>query len=712
MDITSSAAFGTASDTTMNSGATMNIIAGVASDTTMNSGAKMYIKGGVASDTTMNDGATMTIYDGVASATTISSGATMNISGGVASDTTISGGGMYVFDGGTAKGTMEIASDATVSAYSGATIDFTVAEQVDKNAALINHYDYIKGSADATFTLTVKVNQASGQYALADYAQSFTSTITARTPAGDTLGTISLDGNLASGYNNYSLTRNDAGRLLLTVKTNIASNPDANADGSFDEAVLNDDYAGVVFDSHHATYNYSDGLTLTHPMEVVGNGTGETILSGGAMYLAGNKTLFSALALDGKVFGGFQLSDGWNECGGISLSFNDVIFTDNSRVFGGADVSGDATASVGNITLGMEAVDGGAARVFGAGRVAGEAALVAGDIGVTISCDDGGSFSNFFAGAEAKSGFEGTITCGDVSTVIDGGKFTYCGNGSQLRGGVSEQGNSTLTINGGEFNYFVYAGAFSAGGAAMVDGNSALIINGGTFNSHVFGGCGATNSENGTYNTYIDGNVSVTVDASDNAVSFAGNLYAGSIGEGAIGGSTTMTFTGDGANLSFDANSYVTGGSQMSKNVPEFIGGTATLAFDGFSGDFSANVNNGFTKVAVSNSNVSFTGQTVFLGAVSDWAIEVTSEDAELTIGHGKNNFAGDTLSLTLADGAAPSSDGWDVIAGTDTTLAGWNAFSSVSLCGEDATFTDGEWINDNYRLYREGNVLKLASRA
>jgi hypothetical protein len=247
----------------------------------------------------------------------------------------------------------------------------------------------------------------------------------------------------------------------------------------------------------------------------------------------------------------------------------------------------------------------------------------------------------------------------------------------------------------------------------MVDGKSARRINGGTFNSHVFGGCGATNSENGTYNTYIDGNVSVTVDASDNAVSFAGNLYAGSIGEGAIGGSTTMTFTGDGANLSFDANSYVTGGSQMSKNVPEFIGGTATLAFDGFSGDFSANVNNGFTKVAISGSNVSFTGNMVFLSAVSDWAIEAASADAELTLGKGKNSFAGDTLSITLADDAeAPSKQGWDVIAGTEATLTGWDAFSSVSLGGEAASYSDGsgEWLSDNYRLYRDGNSIRLAA--
>ncbi len=492
----------------------------------------------------------------------------------------------------------------------------------------------------------------------------------------------------------------------------VVTNSTAGEEGSFDEAATTDDWTQVLFSTGNTTYNYTDGLVATHAMEISGNGTSATTLSGGALYLDGNEASFSDLAFDGLLFGVKSAESGELEADGASLSFNGAVFTDSARVFGGADLSGTVAANLGDITIVMEEVDGGQARIFGAGRVAGGASLIVGNIDVSISCADGGSFSNFFAGAEARSGFTGSIICEDIYSTIESGTFTYCGNGSQLRGeGTSIQNDSTLFIKDGTFNYFVYAGAFSAGGMALVDGSTTLVIRGGTFNSHVFGGCGANNSNNGAY-TRVNGDTSVMIDTMEKEVSFNGNIYAGSIGAGTVSGSTTMTFTGDGANLSFNANSYVTGGSQLSKNVPEYIGGTATLAFDGFSGDFSANVNNGFTKVAISDSNVSFTASKVALNAVSSWTIEVGSADAELTLLKGKNNFKGDSLKLTLADDAAPDARGWDVVAGTAATLSGWDSFSQVTICGEAAAYADGTWSSSRYRLYREDNVLKLASIA
>ncbi|MBO4344936.1 MAG: hypothetical protein J5833_04225 [Victivallales bacterium] len=68
---------------------------------------------------------------------------------------------------------------------------------------------------------------------------------------------------------------------------------------------------------------------------------------------------------------------------------------------------------------------------------------------------------------------------------------------------------------------------------------------------------------------------------------------------------------------------------------------------------------------------------------------------------------------LTLDSEATLDTEGWDVIAGTDDTLSGWDQFSSVTLDGEAATYAaSGEWTTSALRLYRDGNTLKLATIA
>ena len=75
---------------------------------------------------------------------------------------------------------------------SGAVIDFTVAEQTDKDTPLIDRYDYISGAGDATYTLTVAAPQAGGRYVLAEHAGNFNSDITVTTVSGDEIGTLTV----------------------------------------------------------------------------------------------------------------------------------------------------------------------------------------------------------------------------------------------------------------------------------------------------------------------------------------------------------------------------------------------------------------------------------------------------------------------------------------------------------------------------------------
>ena len=158
--------------------------------------------------------------------------------GGTANGTTIYGGWMYVRSGGTANGIelqygqLRISSggklmgnmylNQSVYLNAGAIVDFTVADQIANDGVLINRYDYLDNPSNAQFTLTVQDRQEGGQYVLADYAQSFSASISVRTTSGKYLGTLSPGGSLSNGATTYSLSLYN-GTLLLNIFTdNIA----------------------------------------------------------------------------------------------------------------------------------------------------------------------------------------------------------------------------------------------------------------------------------------------------------------------------------------------------------------------------------------------------------------------------------------------------------------------------------------------------------
>ena len=686
---------------------------GAANDTTVSGMMDIY-SGGTANGTTIVSGGEIDVHNGGrANGTTIVSGEMTVSNGGTATGTTVvSGGSLSLMSGALHCGTMKIAEGAVVSAHAGATIDFTVAEQAD--APLVDRIDFISWSdANApSFTLTVNSDQVAGYYALAGHAEDFNSVITVRTIDGGVasdIGTLSLDGSLTYNDSNYyRLFADTEGILTLAVNVCDVTNTTAGSDGSFDDAILTLGARLILFDSSNVVYSYLDGLTATHPLEIVGNGIDATTLAGGNLYLAGNDASFSDLTLSGKVIGGASASSGIVTIEGVSLAFEDFDMANGGRIYGGMDASGTGIAIAGDISLSLDNVDGGNSRIYAGGRVAGSAKSIMGNIDVSITCSEDGSFGNYYAGAEAAS-FDGIIEMGTVSTTICGGKFSYCGNGSLLLGGTSVQKDSTLTIEGGTFDYFVYAGAYSRGGTAVVNGDTTLVIRGGTFNSRVFGGNGAYSSADGG-KTLVNGNSCIVVDGSSSLITFNDNVYAGSIGYGHVNGGTTIKFTGQGSNIVFSSDSFIMGGSQSYRGTAEFVGGDMLLRFEDFSGALGANVNNTFTRIELSGSIVAFGGETVKLDKVSSWSIEVASDEAELTLDHGKNSFKGDSLELTLADGAVLGDEAWSVVDGVAATLSGWDKLSDVTIFGKEATFSDGAWTTDSHRLFKEDNSLKVAA--
>ena len=85
----------------------------------------------------------------------LNSGGEMNISSGGTADNTMvnSDGDMYISFGGIHRGSLQLESGATVSAYSGAIIDFTLTDRTAEDGYLINNLSLIKGTP--TYTITV-----------------------------------------------------------------------------------------------------------------------------------------------------------------------------------------------------------------------------------------------------------------------------------------------------------------------------------------------------------------------------------------------------------------------------------------------------------------------------------------------------------------------------------------------------------------------------
>ena len=215
---------GTTANRTMLNGGWMEVSnGGMANQTTVSSGGFMRVSsGGMANQTTVNHGSMHVSSGGTANSTTVnSSGNLFVFSGGTANSTTVNGGYLYVSRGGVISGSLQIASGDIVSAYAGAVIDFTVAEQENPEVALVDRYDYISGRNEATYTITVRETQAAGKYALAGHAGDFNSNVSVKMADGQTIGYITGWRDLEADGRTYSLSIAPDATLQLTIAGEI-----------------------------------------------------------------------------------------------------------------------------------------------------------------------------------------------------------------------------------------------------------------------------------------------------------------------------------------------------------------------------------------------------------------------------------------------------------------------------------------------------------
>ena len=241
-------------------------------------GAMSLYSYGIANFTTVNYGKVYVNSEGTVNNTTVNFGWLNVSSGGIANSTTVSSGGtLYIFSGGKHSGTLQIASGAIVYAFSGATIDFTVAAQEEHDIPIIDRYDCITGSP--TFTITVNAYKDEGSYALAGYASSFNKTVTVKTTSDAELGTLSVGENLIYNEKIYSLVLNENTLFLNILEADTTPPTITNIAADITTPTQSDVTVSAVFADNRelaqSLYRIGNGdwLDYTGPVTVTENAT-------------------------------------------------------------------------------------------------------------------------------------------------------------------------------------------------------------------------------------------------------------------------------------------------------------------------------------------------------------------------------------------------------------------------------------------------------
>jgi len=392
---------GTADNTTINNGATLEVYKGTANNTTINGGGIMgVLSGGKAFDTTVNgvdpellesgaeqiEGGFLNLYfegygGGTATRTTVNSGGSVRVGeDSILNSATIkAGAAVKLWPGGKATGSITIENGATFSAEDGAIIDFNLSDVSPENDALVNDLSLVQGAPG--FTLTVSGTLDEGTYKLAEGAAGFDKTITVVNTLGETLGTLTVedDRKLIDG-GKYTLNLDDSSGLSVTISDRIDLTGDLDSE-----------------------FHLEDGMY----------GSSVNVLSGGALYIS------SGAEADHVTvnFGGYiQFWDASGtmtnikENGGYANTHPDATVTFLPNSFGGYTYSGNSMASIhsGTIGSGLTVCSDGGINVFSGGVAQNVTAGSRGE----VSIRSGGTVDGI------------TISSGGRLEVLSGGKVT------------------------------------------------------------------------------------------------------------------------------------------------------------------------------------------------------------------------------------------------------------------------------------------------
>lgn len=310
-----------------------------------------------------------------------------------------------------------------------------------------------------------------------------------------------------------------------------------------------------------------------------------------------------------KLFGGGAEGD---VTGNISLDLSGGGIT--SVLYGGGigSVTGDIVLNIGSgvdfsarpniyggtlngYTGALNSTKGGQAAVTAAGT----GSTVTGSITMNLT---GASLLGLVHGGSYNSSVAALVSrvTNDITINVSGATHQAGSTGWLFGGGFANGagaqdyvgGTCSVNVSGGsDLNYVLGGGRAEKGGTANA-GGANISISGGIFRKRLHGG-GFANSSGST--AQVLGDVSITVDTSQDRTTFLDAVYAGGYAlDGAnadVSGGARVTFTGSGANLTFDGNLYGTGRSSGG-NASAVVAGISTLAFTDYTGDFNAAVRN------------------------------------------------------------------------------------------------------------------------
>lgn len=343
--------------------------------------------------------------------------------------------------------------------------------------------------------------------------------------------------------------------------------------------------------------------------------------------------------------------------------------------------------------------------VFGNYLYAGNGNLDATGSGDSVLVIEGGTFNRVYGGNRIEADF--AVNSGDITLNISGGEFNsvVSGSGHVTSGYARRSGEINVSISGGTFHTTV-AGGICLETNEVYDvvytiGSINFEISGGTFEYHIYGGNVSAKAARSSQ-TFVDGDINLTIDASQNAVNIIDgcNVVAGSSGYGTVVGNVNVTIKGDKLNF----NGILSGGSEGahyyigadgSRTCNSYIDGTRSVTFSNFNGNFDGRIVVFENISFVDNSNVVFTNTGLSLRDISEWNFEFGSSVSGLN----SNDFTGDTMNLDLTGWDQLSS--WDVMDGTGSAFSGLNDLASVTIGGQAASWDDSlsSWCSSDYQL-------------